>query len=196
MKIKSYLFALIVGLILAYLFVNAKTSVDKIGFAILGLFFFGIFAGFKMSQFSGGFMGRRISEWFIAPKVYLREKPEMLSPIEGLILQRQYAEAEQQLLEILGRKPHLRDAVVMLGQLYLDNLRNNEAAETVTGNYMLRRKKVVPGDIQVVNLHIDACLGLNKKSQAMTCIENEMKRPGYLPGEVSTLRSRLEALTK
>ncbi len=191
-----YFFAIFIALLLLFWVFNTSSVVGKIGIGMLLGFWASIVLGFKVSQSSGSFIASRICELFISPKSYLREKPEMLSPIEGMILQRRFEEAEAQLLGILKRKPDTQEAVAMLGQLYLDNLRNYPAAEKVTADYMLRRKKIRPGDLQVVNLHVDACLEQRKKADAVACLECELKRIGHLPGDLNTLRIRLEALTR
>ena len=158
------------------------------------LLYISLFFGIKLAQGSGGLLADKISSLFIAPKTYLREKPEMLSPIEGLILQHQFDAAEQRLLEILREKPHLADAVVMLGQLYLDHQHNYPAAETVTGEYLQRECRAQPGRLDIVNLYVDACLARNKRRDALACLDREAQRNGYLPGEIKAMQTRRRAL--
>ena len=193
---KRWIYLTAGALILVLLYFRASSSTEQIMIGALLILYVSLFFGIKLAQGSGGLLADKISSLFIAPKIYLREKPEMLSPIEGLILQRQFDEAEQRLQEILREKPRLADAVTMLGQLYLDHRHDYAAAETLTGEYLQREYRAQPGDLDIVNLHVDACLAQNKRQEALTCLDREARRGGYLPGQIKTMQTRRRALTE
>lgn len=169
----------------------------KLLIGALLVLYMAIFFGFKLSQYSGGYLAGKINNMFIAPKIYRREKAELLTPIEGLMARHRWQEAEQRLREILKKKPHLSVAVIMMGRLCLDHCHDSNTAATVTGNYLFAagRHRAQPGDAEIVNIHVDARLDQKQRVEALAVLEREIPRPGYPTGERKAMQVRRQALS-
>jgi hypothetical protein len=140
-----------------------------------------------------------IGEWFgnfvYAPKEYLDEVPEILSPVKGRIAREEYDEAIKELNEFLEEKPFSPEPYLLLVEIYANNLHNHRRAMELIENYFSQEiVYIFDENIDMLLLYADICQDHNFLSKAEKLLEQEAKRKGYPEIKRKRLRVRLEAV--
>ena len=175
---------------------NEAGLLVRIMVAVITLACYGATAGTIFGFIMGEVAGEKFIDFLLYHREFLSAPPILVSHAAGLIRQHDYAAAEAELQEIIHSHPDHQQAVLLLGRLYLDELHRYAAAVATVDAYLQRDRLVRSGDLDIVNLRIDAGLELREDVAAIRAlIERELDTSGYTPPERHALEARCEALS-
>ena len=174
---------------------GSYAALGPIMMAVIGLAAAGLCAGLIFGQIGGDVAGAWFADLMLYPRKFLGKPPVLTSHAQGLIKLHEYRDAEHELQDIVRVHPDDRQAALLLGQLYLDHLRDYPAAETGAAAYLARAtRRAERGDLDLVNLCVDACLEMSRPRDALRYLEIELGRSDYSDLERSVMLSRRDAL--
>jgi hypothetical protein len=138
--------------------------------------------------------GKMVGDGIFYPTERLKAPPRLITPIRGIINRGQIDEAVAELTDILQDHPYDAEALLMLIEILMDELQENEAAETMMKNF-LAYKKLKPGDqvIDILMRYADCCEALEEPLRAEPLFEQELAKK-YSESSLKAIQRRLDAM--
>ncbi len=158
-----------------------------------------LFAAFCVAYIYVPRIGDGFINFLYFPLRYLKEPPEKIAVVKGLIAQEKYPEAIATLNEILVRKPCDIQSSLLLVEIYMDRLHDkNKVAELVEKYFQTRildsRTLASPENVEMLMRYSDICLEQNRQEAAIALFESELRCADYSVPEKKVLTLRLGAL--
>jgi len=158
-----------------------------------------LFAALCLAYIYAPRIGDSFINFLYFPLRYLKEPPEKIAEVKGLIAREKYPEAIAALNEILGRKPCDIQSSMLLVEIYMDRLHDNnkvvELVETYFQNRIVNPKTLEsPENVEMLMRYSDICLEQKRPEAAIALFESELERTDYSVPEKNTLTLRLGAL--
>lgn len=158
-----------------------------------------LFAAFCLAYIYVPRIGDSFINFLYFPLRYLKEPPEKMAMIKGLIAREKYPEAIAALNEILGRKPCDVQSSALLVEIYMDRLRDNNKVKKLVETYFQNRivnPKTLesPENVEMLMRYSDICMEQKCPETAIALFESELRHTDYSVPEKKTLTLRLAAL--
>lgn len=178
------------GFYLAVIGFRAGNAPSSIG-GLLGIMFCFAIAATFLAPVISATAGNWFGDFFFYRRIKLKQAPERLAPLEGLIREGKYDEAVEKIQAVLIRDAMDITARELLFNLYYDNLKDSVKALEVYLDYFNH-----PGhqsNDETASLLL-AMSDLLSDFQAKEWLKQELKRGKYSKREKVVLETRLNAL--
>lgn len=193
----GYFFAWIVVIVTAYLAVDAVSSIDKYGiFAIfIGLFWAGICGVIFAILFSGR-MGSIFGGAIFHPTRYLKKRPDIFSPIQGLMAAGHWREAEEALQNIFERDPVSPPANLLWAEIAIAQDRHDELLDRLESYFYAAEPLPSEERMQLLLHYCDYAIPAGRRTAAVSRLSEELKRVNWPSAERQLLTDRLQAIAR
>ena len=139
----------------------------------------------------------KITFGLLYPKRFLKKAPVSLSPIQGLITAGKYEEAEQHLAALNQDFPEHAEIAFMLFNLYLDHLRQPDAAAAAAERFFAAPyRKRDSFRFRLLMRYADLLQNSAGEAVLIPLLMNELNRKQLSDTESAAVRRRLDALQR
>ena len=125
---------------------------------------------------------------------YLKEPPDMISPIRGLMANQEYEKAEEELRQLLAKRPYSPIANLLAAEIAIERQRIPDALDRLENYFNNPKTRITEENTQMLLLYSDHAPQFGRKQNAITYLERELARKGYSEPERQFLSARLAAL--
>lgn len=169
-------------------------------FAVFGVFLawgYATAAGLLMVRLYLPSVADKITFGLLYPKRFLKKAPVSLSPIQGLITAGKYHQAERQLAVLNRDFPEHAEIAFMLFDLYLDHLKQPDAAAAAAERFFAMPLRMRDGfRFRLLMRYADLLQNSAEEAALTSLLENELKRKLLSDTESAAVRRRLDALQR